>query len=426
MEIEAIDLLKDVEFKIGTLKEARSRFADQLAPDFNIFDYLRTDEMGFSKCLADLLDPKGPHGQGRVFLDEFMRIIKAGWYIDSPQTPKVATEKSIPAVQAPDVTPEEPISAPRRIDIYLDFNHGVVGIENKPKAGDQPKQLETYASHLEKITDGQPTKKNWLLIFLSDREPSENSISKDDRSKFEANGNYVQLSYSKLTEWLDFCSSKSKALTVRIFIEELSKFVRTRVMREMDMIEENEVRNLILKDNKLEAAFAIRGAINAVKKELLKKFLKDLKGKLEASSLVLVSDDLDKLLAELCEMKAYVGFEVKKDNGQDMNLRFSFESRNLNSFTWGIVDRSSKKDGAKWSEVNKLMNDNFTNGQVSKAWPWFVCSKINDFDDIEVGDWEKSPAPWQAIQDGKLAPAIASLSEKVYNAFNGKMDLLKP
>lgn len=429
MEIEAIgSILKEVEFKIGTLKEARSRFADRLAPDFNIFDYLRTDEMGLSTCLADLLDPKGPHGQGRVFLDEFMRIIQeditstnnipspADWLNDLSQTPKVTTEKPID---------DDESSGKRRIDIYLDFNHGVIGIENKPWAEDQPRQLIAYARFLEKVAERKQKKKNWLLIFLSDREPSADSILEEDRGNFEANGNYVQLSYSKLIGWLDFCSSKSKALAVRVFIEELSKFVRTRVIGAMDMTEVNEVRDLILtgKDNKLEAAFSIRGAINAVKIELLKKFLKDLKDELDVSGLVLVYD-----LEKLCGMKAYAGFEVKKDNGQDMNLCFSFDNRDLNSFVWGIVDRSSKKDDAKWRAVNKLMNDEFTDGQVSKAWPWWVSSKKNDFDNIDVSHWENSPAPWQAIQDGKLAPAIASLSNKVYSVFNDKekMDLLKP
>ena len=64
-EIE--ELLKDVAFKMGTLREARNRFSAQLAPEFSIFDYLRTDEMGLSKCIASLLDPKGTHGQGSVF-----------------------------------------------------------------------------------------------------------------------------------------------------------------------------------------------------------------------------------------------------------------------------------------------------------------------------------------------------------------------
>ena len=41
----------------------------QLARRFNVFRYLRTDEMGFSKMIADLLDPAGDHGQEALFLE---------------------------------------------------------------------------------------------------------------------------------------------------------------------------------------------------------------------------------------------------------------------------------------------------------------------------------------------------------------------
>lgn len=39
-----------------------------LARRFNVFDYLRTDELGLSRIIADLLDPAGTHGQGALFL----------------------------------------------------------------------------------------------------------------------------------------------------------------------------------------------------------------------------------------------------------------------------------------------------------------------------------------------------------------------
>lgn len=68
-------LLSEVRFKIGTLREARNRFADQLVPEFRIFDYLRTDEMGLSRCIANLLNPKGEHGQGSIILDAFLNKI---------------------------------------------------------------------------------------------------------------------------------------------------------------------------------------------------------------------------------------------------------------------------------------------------------------------------------------------------------------
>lgn len=57
-------LLLQVSTAINTLRNAQKRFAPHLAPDFRLFDFLRTDEYGVSRCLALLLDPCGAHGQG--------------------------------------------------------------------------------------------------------------------------------------------------------------------------------------------------------------------------------------------------------------------------------------------------------------------------------------------------------------------------
>ncbi len=97
-------LIEQITFKIGTLKEARSRFADRLAPDFSIFDYLRTDEMGLSRCIADMLNPNGKHGQNEVFLEAFLKLLKIDW----PANTKTCS-----------VELEKQANEQRRIDIYL-------------------------------------------------------------------------------------------------------------------------------------------------------------------------------------------------------------------------------------------------------------------------------------------------------------------
>lgn len=151
---EQIDLLlKEVIFKTATLKEARERFADRLAPDFSIFDYLRTDEMGLSRCIASLLDSKGKHGQKEIFLESFLE--KINWSGDT----KIHS-----------VSLEKQANGQRRIDIYLQFQNGdIIGIENKPWAGLQKNQLSDYASFI----DREAGDKKWSLIYLSNNEPSD-------------------------------------------------------------------------------------------------------------------------------------------------------------------------------------------------------------------------------------------------------------
>ena len=44
----------------------------RLAHRFNIFRYLRQDELGLSRVIADLLDPSTEHGQGAIFLEAML------------------------------------------------------------------------------------------------------------------------------------------------------------------------------------------------------------------------------------------------------------------------------------------------------------------------------------------------------------------
>ena len=109
MQQDITTLLGDVAFKLGTMNEARKRFTVQLAPDFNLFDYLRTDELGLSACIASLLDPKGKHGQGPVFLDAFLeKIAKKAKWAKSSESCSVRTE----------------VEANGRLDIYMEFLGG--------------------------------------------------------------------------------------------------------------------------------------------------------------------------------------------------------------------------------------------------------------------------------------------------------------
>jgi hypothetical protein len=45
------------------------------ASGFNVFSYVRRDESSLSDVIRDLLDPSGTHGQGRLFLDLFLKSI---------------------------------------------------------------------------------------------------------------------------------------------------------------------------------------------------------------------------------------------------------------------------------------------------------------------------------------------------------------
>lgn len=402
---EQIDLLlKEVTFKTATLKEARERFADRLAPDFSIFDYLRTDEMGLSRCIGSLLDPTEKHGQKDVFLKLFLK--KIDWSEDT----KIHS-----------VSLEKQANGQRRIDIYLQFKTGdIIGIENKPWAGLQKNQLSDYASFI----DRKAGDKKWSLIYLSNNEPSDDGgIGKEKKEELESEGKFIQLRYSTIIEWLEDCACKSKALIVRLFIEELAKFIRININGELEMSEENEIKNLILASpQNIESAFHVFLVMRSVKEALLKKFHDDLKDKVKAKGFDLVWDD-----AMYRDWTANSGFGVKFSENQNLYLRFEFYGTGLSKLLWGIrrEKASIEKNDIIWSKVNEVMSAQFSSGSKPEVWwPWWSWIADNtEFGDV-YGNWSSSAIPWILMNKGELANKFVDLTIRIHAAFEMHQSLL--
>ncbi len=393
-------LLNQVTFTTATLKQARNRFSDRLAPEFSIFDYLRTDEMGLSRCMANLLDPSGTHGQKGVFLELFLE--KINW----PANTEIRS-----------IELEKQANGQRRIDIYLRFANGeIIGIENKPWAGDQENQLRDYAAFIDKEARGN----KWLLVYMSNNDPSDNSGIKDIQKALENEGKFIQLSYSSIIEWLDNCACKSKALIVRLFIEELTKFIRSNVNGELEMSEENEIKNIVLASPEtLASAFHISLAMTKVKETLLKEFRDDLKAKLAVKGFELIWDNTLSNGWKSCS-----GFNVKFNKEHNLFLRFEFNASGLNDFFWGIARENKfiKKDESIWNKINTVMNDQFGSGGKSEHWPWWSYIDRKEFSQA-YRNWHSSETPWIAIKEKKLADEITELAVRVHNAFGENLAL---
>ena len=118
----------------------------ELAPRFNAFDYLRGNELGLSRVIADLLDPQASHGQGTLFLRtllglEGLKNVRHWPDLDEGQTSVV-------------VQREREIKYGRRIDILVEIAVKnrlpyCLAIENKPYAYDQKNQVQDYRAWLE-------------------------------------------------------------------------------------------------------------------------------------------------------------------------------------------------------------------------------------------------------------------------------------
>lgn len=397
-----IDLLDAVRIRAASLAEAKQRYAAELAPDFNLVDHLRNNEVALSRYLGLLLDTKGVHGQGELFLRGLLERLRQPGF--EPQ--------DLLRVEL-----EQRTHSGRFLDIYLEFRGGVIGIENKPWAADQDKQLEDYARFLQLSARGG----QWLLVYACNWDPSEASLNLAQREALEQTGNFLRLDFLEIAEWLDESACHARAPKVRLFVEALSAYVRQQVNGEIDVSEAEQIKEVILqKPGHLEAALKVAQSIAQVKAQLLKEFRTALEQALKAEELGLVWED-----QALTNGRTEAGFGVKLNSGHQLTLRFEFGGAGLNALDWGICREHTKiqVDAVKAGIVADAMDSAFGVRQRGHVWPWYVGTGAQDHllrDDER--NWATSAEPWLRVGDKSeqgLVSRIVKLALEVRVALAG-------
>ena len=208
----------DLLFRYRIAKSVKAQMDKYLASDFNLVSLLAPGEETISRLIVLLLEPKGVHGQGKVFLEKFVEILRKNLKDRGVGNPM----ENVGEIGNAKVDTEHSTDKGRRIDILIDFPNFVIGIENKIRAGDQKDQLKDYNEYLKN------KRKSYLLIFLTcdGREPSEWSIPKGDRANLERDGKLITLSYRQLLfPWLEECLKECEADKVRWFIRDFISWI---------------------------------------------------------------------------------------------------------------------------------------------------------------------------------------------------------
>ena len=139
--------------EVGRLKDRHDVLAAANGENFNVFKLLgrETDEVHtHSAILADLLNPRGSHGQGVAFASKFKPFEQLGLDGDKLKKARVQAEvaKSI-----------------GRIDILIETDQWCIVIENKIYADDQPRQMERY--HEFASNEGKRYKLFYLTLWAT-------------------------------------------------------------------------------------------------------------------------------------------------------------------------------------------------------------------------------------------------------------------
>jgi hypothetical protein len=157
---------------------------------FNVFSILgmeSSENATHSAFLGELLNPKGSHLLGAIFLERFLKVIDFKQDFDI-QTATLTLEKHVG-------TRDDELKTGGRIDIYLKDDLGnTISIENKIYAVDQYAQIERYVNH--------NREQNTVYYLTLHGDDASNESSGD----LKVGEHYFSLSYeSTIVLWLEKC-----------------------------------------------------------------------------------------------------------------------------------------------------------------------------------------------------------------------------
>ena len=165
---DSVRLLQELTPHLRAARMVERELDRHLARRFNVFRYVRDDELGLSQIIAELLDPAAEHGQGTTFLEAMLELLGIPFRFTGTERIRVLQERQIPG--------------PRFIDVTVDIPTGdglfCLAFENKPYAEDQPGQCCAYLEFLR-----EQYEERCLLVYLPPRYrmPDESSLPREHR-----------------------------------------------------------------------------------------------------------------------------------------------------------------------------------------------------------------------------------------------------
>lgn len=389
------DLLLFIRGRLVAQRATKALYAERLAPDFSIFDFLDSRENGLSRVIAWLLDPIGSHAQGERFLVAFMGWLGLGeeWK-DRAITARAWTEVSIGAG-----------SQRGYIDILVRCGDRALAIENKPSALDQPWQVERYLDDL-----ANRCREGHCLLYLSGSGdgPSETSIAARRAEAEIGRGTLVVRGYPALVSWLESCLSMSRAPSVSVTIEGLAKHVRKEFMGVGDIHEASDLAQAVCENTGMvDAARALLEAERSIRARIVERFDGAVRDKIAGrKGWHVVRSDLGP--------ERHSGFLIWFAADSTIGFGFQFDQARYGWLFYGVAS----ENGRALPPGTKAALKAFMNSQSgTEYWPVWKSVGPNDryFPLARQADREF----WLAAYDGRLADMLVRFVEEAEAALAG-------
>ncbi len=383
-----IDNIKDTRIlldKISLIREKYNKINDITGVNYNVFNVLKlhsNEVVLHSRFIGDLLNPKGKHGRGDIFLKLFLKQVKSilpnnkdESICDNFRTPnaKIIVEEYIGVVKTDEGG---------RIDLVLQDGANTIVIENKIYAKDQNQQLIRYYNKYPGA----------IMVYLTLEGKKATSISvtskkKEDSKKevvLKPDIDYFRLSYEKnIVKWLEACIPYTTNFpflreSINQYLNIVKQLTGQSINKDMDKEITNEMFGSV---NSINASQQIAKLFDDKKKVLYRTFRRELQDKIcdllsESEIKFCLKNQISNKKWE--EIKTQFSFDDKhnctgeiitKDKVFKNKLIFEFsrmyrDGKVNNSFYFGFRydnGNNNKEDYKKTNEVQKLINNKMLN-----------------------------------------------------------------
>jgi hypothetical protein len=366
-----INLLQQVD----ALTERYNKITELTGENFNVFRILKLEASEVrmhSSLIAELLNPKGSHGQKDIFLKLFVNVVCfKGVQINTADC-KVEVEKHAGFIN-------EEGTEGGRIDIVITdtkLGHHVI-IENKIYAGDQKNQLVRYNKY--------SPNSDLLYLTLEGNEPTQQSFG---HLKKEIDFNCISYK-STILNWLEQCRKEVAIYPiVRESITQYVNLIKYLTNQTLNNTMQEEL-NIIIKNN-LKASFAIAEGIDEALNILLKQeFIPTLEVACKEIG-INCSNGID-------FNKNYSGIWLWKDEWQYVNIGFQFWSKDKDMIYGFTTKEQEDNQPLKLPEILKSSLASLGDSSLRQNGWWPLYRKLES----PYNNWEKYEA-WKAIADGTM------------------------
>jgi hypothetical protein len=318
---------------------------------FNIFNILRVGHLELtthSPILGALLDPKGSHGQGTIFLELFIERFR----IKGANPEKhINLDKVIVEVER-HIGPVTEISG-GRIDILVSDDSGPqFMIENKIYANDQPNQLKRYRSF----------SKHAFLFYLTLIPEDPQNLKHETMLELDVKS----IAYEKdILQWLKDC--RKEVACVPVVRELLSQYI----MLIEELTHQTASHNMhkeLIKEATSEEGFKAFHLLLTLKDPIYD----DLFGRLnDVIEKIAIDHGLDRFTHDRNLRVPWGGFGFSNFKLEKLGICIFFESsaRDFQNLSFGFALRDNDIPTPFVDQLRKGFSDQFSQCATNKVWP---------------------------------------------------------